>query len=363
MSELSIKRLILVSSFSEILYAKYIYNKCLKLKLNPIIFSKDKIIHKHLLKIGLNSFYFPYRAPSFGSNKNLLIFFKNILIVLRFLIFKFKIRSLFKKYKELKAAYYFGGHCDREIPFIIHELKNLKLINLDYFNWMEGYSKLFKRLEKVNFLSRNFNLFIYFKIHNFLSGNQYRFYLMKHKRLLTIKQKKYKKEKIIFLKKKLLDNISKFYLENRKNLSYTVNSIVVLYHENLFEFGEFKIDEAINEIKYFLKFAKEKGYTIFFKIHPTSEMNILDKYKDFSFQVLDRDLPIEDLHFYPDFFFGFVSSSFKFLNPKKKNLILENEKYFSSYFNSLDSRLESKYLISNKKNIFSNSIRELTNQL
>ena len=86
---------------------------------------------------------------------------------------------------------------------------------------------------------------------------------------------------------------------------------MILYHESLFEFKEYKKDLAINEIKYFLKFAK-KGIYNFFKIHPTSEVNILDKYKDFSFKILDRDLPIEDLNFYPDFFFGFVSSSFKF---------------------------------------------------
>ena len=42
-------------------------------------------------------------------------------------------------------------------------------------------------------------------------------------------------------------------------------SIVILYHESLFEFKEYKKDLAINKIKYFLKFAKKKGYTIFFQ--------------------------------------------------------------------------------------------------
>ena len=153
-----------------------------------------------MLKIGLNSSYFPHQVPSFVSNKKLLFFLKNILIVLRFVIFKIKIKSFLKKYKKLKAAYFFGGHCDKQIPFIIYELKNLRLINLDYFNWIEGFSKLFRKLEKVNFLTKNFNSFLYFKIHNFLSGNQYKYYLMKHRRLLTIKQKKFKKEKLLFLR-------------------------------------------------------------------------------------------------------------------------------------------------------------------
>ena len=136
-----------------------------------------------------------------------------------------------------------------------------------------------------------------------------------------------------------------------------------MYHENIFNFKDFKKDEAVKDIKFFIEFAKKKNYFIFFKLHPTADKNILNKYKISESQIIDKDLPIEDLEFVPDFFFGYSSSSFKFLNPKKKNLILNNENYISHFFNSIDTRLELKYLISNEKNVFSSSVISLSNYL
>ena len=37
----------------------------------------------------------------------------------------------------LELIYYFGGHCSKDIPFIIYSLRKYKIVCLDYYGWIK----------------------------------------------------------------------------------------------------------------------------------------------------------------------------------------------------------------------------------
>ena len=81
------------------------------------------------------------------------------------------------------------------------------------------------------------------------------------------------------------------------------------------------------------------------------------------FKVLDTNTPIEEIDFIPDFFIGYVSTAFKLLTPSKNNLIYNYENYNPYVYTSLRHKMDIKFLKSNDKNIFSNSLINFINYI
>ena len=192
--------------------------------------------------------------------------------------------------------------------------------------------------------------------------------LMKDGIFLTIKVKKFKNEIILRLsldlKNKIIQNYSKF----RKIRNDINKSVVILYQEEDFFNKKFKVKEIIDDFNFLLEKLSHRNYSIYFKLHPHwnrsfDKYPILQKYQDFKFTVLHSSEPIEYINFTPDFFIGNMSSAFKFLNPKKNNLIFTYEEYCPILNYSLNYKLGMKYLKSNEKNVFSESIRVLSTYL
>ena len=362
-----IKRLILVSSYGEILYAEYIYKKLLSNNIASIVITEDTEIYKNLLLKKINCELLNLNIPTISNKKNLVNLIKTSFIIPRLLYYKFKLSLYFRKFNKLDVIYYFGGHNSRSIPFIICSLKKFKIICFDYLERVKEFQYYFKKLNKINFLFHKPSIYIFFKIYNFLSGSKYKMILTKSNLFLTIKQKKFENEKILNLSDNFYEKINEVYAKSKKK-NYIEKSVVILYHEHDLFFKNFKIKKFVNDLIFLLEQLEQKNYSIFFKVHPhwnksVDGKNILKKYEKFKFQVLDNNSPVEDISFTPDFFIGGISNAFKFLRPRNKNLIFTFEKYYPYGNLSPIYNLSTKYLESNEKNIFYSSIKDFTKNL
>jgi hypothetical protein len=360
-----VKRLIIISSFSEILFGGYIYKKLKSINIRTAIVTSDFEIYKHLEKNQINCVLLNLKIPSVSNNLNFVNLTKTFLIIPRLLLYKIKLFFFFKKFQKIKAIYYFGGHCSKELPFIIHCLRNFKLVCFDYYNWTEQYEPLFRKLKKINFFFFNPSVIFFFRIYNFFSGSKYKILPMKDNTFYTIKKKNYDNEKFFNLTNRLNLKIIQNYKQSIKSNIYKKKSVVILYQEADFFYEKFRYNNIINDFKYFLRETEKKNYEIFFKLHPHWNISIdgnpiLQKYEDIKFKVLDTKTPIEYINFIPDFFIGNVSTAFKLLMPNKKNLIYTYENYYPYAYTSLRHRIDINFLKNNEKNVFSKSIRVLS---
>ncbi len=361
------KRIIIISSFSEIIYAEYLYKKSNFFNQTCFV-TADKEIYKNLKKKNFNCVFLSFEIPSVSNKVNFVALVKALLIVLRLIIYKIKLFLFFKKFRKLKVIYYFGGHCSKDIPFFIQSLRNFRIICFDYYGWMKDYKPFLNKLKKINYLFYKPSIFIFFNIYNFLSGSKYRMILTKDGRYLTIKIKKFKNEMILNLDDNLNNKIIKNYNETLEKNHNIKKSVVILYQESIFFFKSFKANKIINDFNFLLEELRQKNYSIYFKVHPHWNKSfdnnpILERYQNFKFNVIDSNQPVEEINFIPDFFIGNISNAFKFLSPKKNNLIFTYEDYCPHSYYSLNYKLGMKYLRSNKKNIFFSSIKDFTKNL
>tara|TARA_Y200000002_G_C22685241_1_gene665716 strand:+ start:1076 stop:2185 length:1110 start_codon:yes stop_codon:yes gene_type:complete len=362
------KRLIIISSFSEILFGGYIYKKLKSLNINTTIITGDYEIYQYLKKKEINCVLLNFIIPSVSNKLDLINLLKTLLIIPRLLKYKIKLFFFFKQFKKIQAAYYFGGHISKELPFIAYSLRNIKLICFDYYNWTKQYEPLFRKLKKIKIFFFKPSVIFFFWIYNFLSGSKYKILPMKDNTFYTIKQKKYDKEKFFNLSPRLNFKIIENYKHSIKSNKIKKRSVVILYQETDFFHKNFKFKNTINDLRYLLRELEKKGYEIYFKLHPHWNASIdgnpiLQKYENIKFRILDAKIPIEQINFIPDFFIGNVSTAFKLLMPSKNNLIYNYENYYPYAYTSLRHQIDIKFLKSNDKNIFSNSIIKFINYI
>lgn len=361
------KRIIIISSYSEMIYAEYLYEKS-NFPHQTMFVTADKGIYNNLIKKKLNCVFLFFKIPSVSNNTNFIALIKTLLIIVRLLIYKIKLFLFFKKFPKLEVIYYFGGHCSKDIPFFIESLRNYKIICFDYYGWMKDFKPFLNKLKKINYLFYKPSVFIFFYIYNFLSGSKYRMILTKDGTYLTIKIKKFKNEIILNLDNNLNNKIIKNYNKSLKRNNNLKKSVVILYQESDFLIKNFKVEKFIKDFNFLLEELKKKNYSVYFKVHPHWNKSfdnkpVLERYQNFKFNVLDSNEPVEEINFMPDFFIGYISSAFKFLSPKKNNLIFTYEDYCPYLYYSFNYKLGIKYLKNNKKNIFFSSIKDFTKNL
>ncbi len=362
------KRLIIISSFSEILFGGYIYKKLTSLNISTTIITGDYEIYQYLKKKEINCVLLNFKIPLVSNKLDLISILKTLLIIPRLLFYKIKLFFFFKQFKKIQAAYYFGGHLSKELPFIAYSLRNIKLICFDYYNWTKQYEPLIRKLKKIKIFFFKPSVIFFFWIYNFLSGSKYKILPMKDDAFYTIKQKKHNKEKFFNLSPRLNFKIIENYKNSIKSKNKKERSVVILYQESDFFHKNFKFNNIINDLKHLLRELEKKGYEIYFKIHPHYKVSIdgnpiLQKYENIKFKVLDTNTPIEEIDFIPDFFIGYVSTAFKLLTPSKNNLIYNYENYNPYVYTSLRHKMDIKFLKSNDKNIFSNSLINFINYI
>ena len=89
------KRLIIISSFSEILFGGYIYKKLTSLNISTTIITGDYEIYQYLKKKEINCVLLNFKIPLVSNKLDLISILKTLLIIPRLLFYKIKLFFFF----------------------------------------------------------------------------------------------------------------------------------------------------------------------------------------------------------------------------------------------------------------------------